>query len=81
MKTAEAIPREVLDIRQAASYLGISADSLYRYASEGTVPAFRLGNRWRFKRDLLDRWMERESGVLPREHVTATGKKPSRSAQ
>lgn len=72
--------REVMDIRQAASYLGISADSLYRYASEGVVPAFKLGNRWRFKRDLLDRWMERESGVLPAEAEPGT-KKPARSAK
>lgn len=76
---AQPAPREVMDIRQAASYLGISADSLYRYASEGTVPAFRLGNRWRFKRDLLDRWMERESGVTPAEPLQA--KKPARSAR
>jgi excisionase family DNA binding protein len=54
-------PREVLDIRQAASYLGISADSLYKYASEGLIPAFKLGNRWRFKRSLLDGWMELQS--------------------
>lgn len=81
MKSAvQPAVREVLDIRQAASYLGISADSLYRYASEGVVPAFKLGNRWRFKRDLLDRWMERESGVLP-EPATPDTKKPSRSAR
>lgn len=52
------IPREVMDINQAAEYLGISADTLYRYAAEGLIPAFRLGNRWRFKRSLVDKWME-----------------------
>jgi excisionase family DNA binding protein len=35
--------REVMDIRQAAEYLGISGDTLYRYASEGFIPAFRPG--------------------------------------
>ena len=53
--------REVMDIRQAAEYLGISSDSLYKYASEGMIPAFKLGNRWRFKRSLLDSWMELQS--------------------
>jgi excisionase family DNA binding protein len=53
--------REVLDIRQAADYLGISSDSLYKYASESLIPAFKLGNRWRFKRSLLDHWMELQS--------------------
>lgn len=55
--------REVLDIRQAAEYLGISPDSLYKYAAESFIPAFKLGNRWRFKRSLLEDWMEQQSTV------------------
>ncbi len=57
--------REVMDIRQASEYLGVSGDTLYRYASEGFIPAFKLGNRWRFKKSLLDAWMDEKSGVLP----------------
>lgn len=55
--------REVMDIRQASDYLGISPDTLYKYASEGFVPAFKLGNRWRFKRSRLDEWMDRQSDL------------------
>jgi len=54
--------REVMDIRQAADYLGISPDTLYKYASENFVPAFKLGNRWRFKKSRLDDWMDQQSG-------------------
>jgi excisionase family DNA binding protein len=80
---AEIAIREVMDIRQAAGYLGISSDTLYRYASEGFVPAFKLGNRWRFKKSLLDSWMDRQSGVPAPEPVLVkpAGKKPARSAQ
>jgi len=53
--------REVMNIRQASHYLGISPDTLYRYLSEGKLPAFKLGNRWRFKKTTLDRWMEMQS--------------------
>jgi excisionase family DNA binding protein len=60
---AQVVAREVMDIRQASEYLGISGDTLYRYASEGFVPAFKLGNRWRFKKSLLDAWMDEKSGV------------------
>jgi excisionase family DNA binding protein len=62
---AQLVVREVMDIRQASEYLGVSGDTLYRYASEGVVPAFKLGNRWRFKKDLLDTWMDQQSGVKP----------------
>ena len=55
--------REVMNVEQAARYLGVSPDTLYKYLSEGRVPAFKLGNRWRLKKTTLDRWMERQSQV------------------
>jgi excisionase family DNA binding protein len=68
--------REVMDIRQASDYLGISPDTLYKYASEGFVPAFKLGNRWRFKRSRLDEWMDQQSGMNVRGIVDPELKKP-----
>ena len=53
--------REVMNVRQASQYLGISPDTLYRYITEGEIPAFKLGNRWKFKKTVLDRWMEKQS--------------------
>jgi excisionase family DNA binding protein len=72
--TVQQMVREVMDIRQAAEYLGISGDTLYRYASEGFIPAFKLGNRWRFKRSLLDAWMVQMSGVKPTAPVAVMPK-------
>ncbi len=81
----QATTREVMDIRQAADYLGISGDTLYRYASEGFVPAFKLGNRWRFRKSLLDGWMDEKSGVraaVPAPEVIEAGaRKPVRKAR
>ena len=54
-------PKEVMTLREASQYLGISPDTLYKYLGEDRIPAFKLGNRWRFKKDLLDRWMEKKS--------------------
>jgi len=53
--------REVMNIRQASQYLGVSPDTLYKYVSEEKLPAFKLGNRWKFKKSLLDTWMEAQS--------------------
>jgi excisionase family DNA binding protein len=53
--------REVMNIRQASQYLGVSPDTLYKYVSEAKVPAFKLGNRWKFKKSKLDQWMEDQS--------------------
>jgi excisionase family DNA binding protein len=53
--------REVMDIREASNYLGVSRETLYKYLYEERIPAFKLGNRWRFKKTLLDHWMETQS--------------------
>jgi excisionase family DNA binding protein len=53
--------REVMNIRQASQYLGVSPDTLYKYVSEEKIPAFKLGNRWKFKKSILDSWMEDKS--------------------
>ena len=52
-----------MTLREASQYLGISPESLYKYLSADRIPAFKLGNRWRFKKSLLDAWMDEKSGV------------------
>jgi excisionase family DNA binding protein len=56
--------REVMNIRQASQYLGVSPDTLYKYVGEQKIPAFKLGNRWRFKKSKLDQWMEEKSAQM-----------------
>jgi excisionase family DNA binding protein len=63
--------REVMNVKQASQYLGVSADTLYTYVSSKRIPAFKLGNRWKFKKTTLDRWMVkqmvRQSGSMVEE--------------
>ncbi len=65
--------REVMNVREASFYLGISTDTLYNYVSSRRVPAFKLGNRWKFKKTTLDRWMVKQ---MSRQ----AGKKTAREA-
>ncbi len=68
--------REVMNIRQASQYLGVSPDTLYKYVYEERIPAFKLGNRWKFKKTILDTWMERKSS-----QSEGRGKKRPRAAR
>ena len=69
--------REVMNIRQASQYLGVSPDTLYKYVYEEKIPAFKLGNRWKFKKTILDQWMEEKSSVGEAKSVK---KRPPRAA-
>jgi excisionase family DNA binding protein len=50
-----------MHIRAASDYLGVSRGTHYKYVYEEKIPAFKLGKRWKFKKTILDRWMERQS--------------------
>jgi len=50
-----------MNIIEASDYLGVSRETLYKYVAEERIPAFKLGNRWKFKKTILDLWMERQS--------------------
>ena len=45
----------------AARYLGVHVETVRRWARESVIPAAKLGNRggFRFKREDLDRFLER----------------------
>lgn len=44
----------IMTLDQAAAYLCISPDTMYKYALDGKFPGFKLGNRWRFRKDAID---------------------------
>ena len=52
----------IMTIDQAAAYLCISPDTMYKYAIEGKFPGFKLGNRWRFRKEDIDRKIEEMKG-------------------
>lgn len=47
-------PNEVYTLEEAAEYLKVSYGTVLRWAKQGTLPAFKIGRRWRvYGRDLL----------------------------
>lgn len=48
---------EILTLDEVALYLKAGKKTVYRLAQQGTLPAFKLGGSWRFRRLELDRWI------------------------
>jgi excisionase family DNA binding protein len=55
------MPEDILTIREVADYLKVTERTLYRLVQEGKLPAFKVGNSWRFRREDLDRWISEQS--------------------
>ena len=56
----------VLNTEEAAALLQIHPKTLQRMARQGSVPAFRIGDLWRFRASSLDEWVR--SGVCSKRH-------------
>ena len=49
--------KDILTGKEVAEYLQVTERTLYRLAQEGKIPAFKVGNSWRFRREDLDQWI------------------------
>ncbi len=57
---------QVLNTVEAAALLQIHPKTLQRMARDGLVPAFRIGDLWRFRASALDEWLR--SGICSKGH-------------
>ena len=53
----------LLTTDQVANYLKIDKFTVYRLVAQKKLPAFKVGNQWRFKRTLLEAWLRRNMNV------------------
>lgn len=46
-----------LTVEDVAKRFGVTSTTVYRLAQRGTLPAFKVGNQWRFSEAMLDSWV------------------------
>lgn len=49
-----------LTLEQIAEYLQMSTSSIYKMAQGGKIPAYKVGRQWRFKKEEIDKWVEKQ---------------------
>lgn len=52
-------PGDILTIDELAVYLKISKSTLYKLVREGRVPSQKVGRHWRFRKETIDRWLDK----------------------
>jgi excisionase family DNA binding protein len=53
----------LLTAEQVARYLRVDKFTVYRLVAQKKIPAFKVGNQWRFKQELLDDWLKKNSNL------------------
>jgi excisionase family DNA binding protein len=54
---------EFLTTKEVAQYLRVDQYTIYRLVSQKKIPAFKIGNQWRFKRSVLERWLKTKMNI------------------
>ena len=57
------MPEQLLTLEQVAEYLNVDQFTVYRLLSDKDLPAFKVGNQWRFKRRLIENWLAKNSNT------------------
>ena len=48
----------VFTVQELANYLRMKPLTIYKHASGGKLPGFKVGSHWRFKRATIDQWIQ-----------------------
>jgi excisionase family DNA binding protein len=55
------IDHELLTIKEICDLLQVHQSTIYKMVRQGKIPSFRVGSDWRFRKDLIERWMAEKS--------------------
>jgi len=70
---------EIMTLEEVAAYLKLKPQTIYTWAQEKKIPAAKLGKEWRFKRSVIDRWINQHFDPKFRSLVQGAERPASRS--
>ena len=56
---SEISDKELLTVRDVASYMGVGQVTVHRWCREGRVPCSKVGKSWRIRRETLEGFLRR----------------------
>jgi excisionase family DNA binding protein len=54
---------ELRTLEQIARYLNVDKFTVYRLITQKKIPAFKVGNQWRFKQEMIDAWLMEKANI------------------
>jgi excisionase family DNA binding protein len=51
---------KLMTVKEVAEYLRLDEHTVYRMARKGKIPAYKVAGQWRFKKELLEKWLEKQ---------------------
>lgn len=68
-----------MTVKQLASYLALNERTVHKLVTDGALPGVKVGNQWRFRKAMIDTWLDDQMlGVTPRYVESTRTKAPRR---
>lgn len=68
-----------MTIKQLATYLKVNERTVLKLVQDGSIPGVKVGNQWRFRKAMIDTWLDDQMlGITPRYVEPARGESPRR---
>jgi len=48
---------ELMTVEELGQYLRFTKKTIYKLLKQGSIPAIKIGNKWRFDKAVIDRWL------------------------
>jgi excisionase family DNA binding protein len=62
----------LMTVRELAAYLKLNERTVLKLAAQGPLPAVRVGNQWRFRKAMIDAWLDDQMLGISRRYVPVT---------
>jgi excisionase family DNA binding protein len=68
------IDSNILTVKELSKLLRVHSTTIYKLIRQDKIPRFRVGNEWRFRTEVIMRWMaEKSSAAQQVRRVIDTG--------
>ncbi len=67
--------KEIMTVKQISEYLQMDEHTVYKLARSGLIPSIKIAGQWRFKKEVIDKWVSEQSLERVTQNIKSSVKK------
>ncbi len=73
--------KEIMTVKQVSEYLQMDEHTIYKLARKGLIPSLKIAGQWRFKKDVIDKWITEQSLERTLQNTDSSPKKENKQVR
>jgi len=71
--------KEIMTVKQISEYLQMDEHTVYKLARTGLIPSLKIAGQWRFKKDVIDKWISEQSLERVTQNIKSSPKRKDKT--